>query len=60
VVAETNVDVIIVRDFLKFIGNIVGDEDESKLIVFEGCGRHKIGKFNKAVGVKIWTGGTND
>lgn len=38
VITEADVDVIVIVNFVEFSRNIVGDEDESKLRVFEGCG----------------------
>ena len=37
-ITETDVNVIVIVNFVEFCRNVVGDEDESKLRVFEGCG----------------------
>ena len=42
VIAEADVDVLVICKFLEFLGNIIGDEDEIKLGVFKGCRRNEI------------------
>ena len=36
IIVETDIDVIVIGDFLEFLGNVVGDEEEGKLRVFKG------------------------
>jgi hypothetical protein len=38
VIAEADVDMIVIVNFVEFSRNVVGDEDESKLRVIEGYG----------------------
>jgi hypothetical protein len=36
-IPEADVDVFVVGNFVAFLGNVINDEDESKLRVFKGC-----------------------
>jgi len=48
-IAEADIDVLVVCDFITFLGDVVDDEDEGKLRIFEGPSRVHCARMQKSV-----------